>query len=268
MFERYTERARRVIFFARYEASQFGSTTIEAEHFLLGLLREDKNVVTRFFPNSPEDIRQKVVAQITVGAKIATSIDLPLSNECKRILAYANEEAEGLKHRHIGTEHILLGMLRESGCVPAEILKELGLTLESVREQIAKLAPSSFTEPAPFAGFQSEARTSVHALVARFPEYLLGQLKSVIESVLNTAQHQHGEAGVLFLTQEERVSSSRHDESGDLVVETQQPLGRHRISINERFRLSDDGKKLHYYLEVVGPKPGQQHKHSVEFDLS
>src|SRR5262249_53827349 len=115
MFERYTERARRVIFFGRYEASQFGSHTIETEHLLLGLIREDKNLTNRFVAQSSaaEGIRAAVEQRSTIHEKVSTSIDLPLSNECKRILAYAAEEASALQHRHIGTEHLLLGILRE-----------------------------------------------------------------------------------------------------------------------------------------------------------
>jgi ATP-dependent Clp protease ATP-binding subunit ClpC len=73
-----------------------------------------------------------------IREKISTSIDLPLSNECKRILAYAAVEAERLKHRHIGTEHLLLGILREEKCVAAEILHERGLRLNAIREELAR----------------------------------------------------------------------------------------------------------------------------------
>src|SRR5437899_8663520 len=140
MFERYTERARRVIFFARYEASQFGSTTIETEHLLLGLIREDKNLTNRFLRNhsSIESIRKEIEGRTTIREKVSTSIDLPLSNEGKRILAYAAEEAERLNHRHIGTEHLLRGMLREEKCVAAEILHERGLRLNAIREELAR----------------------------------------------------------------------------------------------------------------------------------
>jgi ATP-dependent Clp protease ATP-binding subunit ClpA len=140
MFERYTERARRVIFFARYEASQFGSTTIETEHLLLGLIREDKNLTNRFLRNhsSIESIRKEIEGRTTIREKVSTSIDLPLSNECKRILAYAAEEAERLNHRHIGTEHLLLGILREEKCVAAEILHERGIRLNAIREELAR----------------------------------------------------------------------------------------------------------------------------------
>ena len=91
MFERYTEKARRVIFFARYEASQFGSPYIETEHLLLGLLREDKALTNRFLRShaSVESIRKQIEGHTTTREKVSTSVDLPLSNECKRVLAYA-----------------------------------------------------------------------------------------------------------------------------------------------------------------------------------
>jgi ATP-dependent Clp protease ATP-binding subunit ClpC len=140
MFERFTETARRVIFFARYEAAQFGSMTIETEHFLLGLIREDKNLTSRFLRNhsSIESIRKEIEGRTAIREKISTSIDLPLSNECKRILAYAAVEAERLKHRHIGTEHLLLGILHEEKCVAAEILHERGLRLNPIREELVR----------------------------------------------------------------------------------------------------------------------------------
>src|SRR2546427_4970743 len=140
MFERYTEKARRVIFFARYEASQFGSPYIETEHLLLGLLREDKALTNRFLRShaSVESIRKQIEGHTTIREKVSTSVDLPVSNECKRVLAYAAEEAERLSHKHIGTEHLLLGLLREEKCFAAEILHERGLRLSTIREELAR----------------------------------------------------------------------------------------------------------------------------------
>lgn len=141
MFERYTEKARRVIFFARYEASQFGAPAIEAEHILLGLMREDKGLTNRFFRHaqaSIESIRKEIEGRTILREKISTSVDLPLSAEAKRVLAYAAEESERLQHRHIGTEHLLLGLLREEKSVAAEILHERGLRLNSVREELMR----------------------------------------------------------------------------------------------------------------------------------
>ena len=141
MFERYTEKARRVIFFARYEASQFGSPYIEAEHLLLGILREDKALTNRFLRSHEplESIRKQIEKNTTIREKVSTSVDLPLSNECKRVLAYAAEEAERLSHRHIGTEHLLLGLLREEKSFAAEILQERGLRLPTVREELQRM---------------------------------------------------------------------------------------------------------------------------------
>jgi len=105
MFERYTEKARRVIFFARYEASQFGSPFIESEHLLLGIVREDKSLTNRFLRSEVASIRKQVDSHTTAREKTSTSVDLPLSHESKRALAYAGEEAERVAHKHIGTEH-------------------------------------------------------------------------------------------------------------------------------------------------------------------
>jgi ATP-dependent Clp protease ATP-binding subunit ClpC len=140
MFERYTEKARRVIFFARYEASQFGSPYIETEHLLLGLLREDKALTNRFLRShaSIESIRKQIEGKTTIRDKVSTSVDLPLSQECKRVLAYAAEEAERLSHKHIGTEHLLLGLLREDKSFAAEILHERGLRLSTLREELSR----------------------------------------------------------------------------------------------------------------------------------
>src|SRR5262247_4141399 len=140
MFERYTEKARRVIFFARYEASQFGSPYIETEHLLLGLLREDKALTNRFLRShaSVESIRKQIEGHTTIREKVSTSVELPLSKECKRVLANAAEEADRLSHKHIGTEHLLLGLLREEKCFAAEILHERGLRLSNIREELAR----------------------------------------------------------------------------------------------------------------------------------
>src|SRR5688500_13582226 len=142
MFERYTERARRVIFFARYEASQLGSNSIETEHLLLGLIREGKGLTSRIFSKSHlsmESIRKEIEGRALYRDKVSTSVDIPLSSESKRVLGYASEEAERMLHNYIGTEHILLGLMREEKSVAAGILGEKGMRLTSVREDIVQL---------------------------------------------------------------------------------------------------------------------------------
>jgi hypothetical protein len=148
MFERYTEKARRVIFFARYEASQYGSPHIETEHLLLGILREDKQLVQHCLPRGAgETIRKKVDALTPSCAKVSTSVDLPVSQPSKRVLAYAAQESDRLKHEHIGTEHLLVGLLREENETAARILGELGVDLTRTREKIATWKREPSTEP-------------------------------------------------------------------------------------------------------------------------
>ena len=141
MFERYTEKARRVIFFARYEASQFGARAIESEHILLGLLREDKQLTQKFFrtPHSTvESIRKEIEGRTPLRDKVSASVDLPLSPSAKRVLSYAADESERLQHRHIGTEHLLLGILREEKSPAHEILYERGLRLSQIRDDLTR----------------------------------------------------------------------------------------------------------------------------------
>jgi ATP-dependent Clp protease ATP-binding subunit ClpC len=148
MFERYTERARRVIFFARYEASQLGSAAIETEHLLLGLIREGKGLTSRLFSKghlSMEQIRKEVESRSPDREKVSTSVDIPLSTESKRVLGYAAEEAERMLHNYIGTEHILLGLLREERCVAASILADKGMRLPAVREDVVSLVNEKAT---------------------------------------------------------------------------------------------------------------------------
>ena len=142
MFERYTERARRVLFFARYEASQLGSVSIETEHLLLGLIREGKGLTSRIFARSHlslENIRKEIEGRTVFREKVSTSVEIPFSAETKRVLSCAAEEADRLLHNYIGTEHLLLGILREERSVAASILMEKGMRLHTVREDIVQL---------------------------------------------------------------------------------------------------------------------------------
>lgn len=137
MFERYTEKARRVIFFARYEASHYGSPHIETEHLLLGLLRECKEVV-RWIPDlNAEAIRTKIDAATLKAPSTSTSLDLPLSSDSKRALGFASNEADRLAHRQIGTEHLLLGLLHVEGCIAAQLLREAGADADKMRKRLA-----------------------------------------------------------------------------------------------------------------------------------
>jgi len=155
MFERYNEKARRVVFFARYEASILGSPEIGDEHLLLGMMREDKDLMRRHLGEAylAQELRDAIAAlAVFDGESSATSVDLPLKREAKRVLAYAAEEAMRLGNPHIGTEHLLLGLLREEGGLSARLLRERGLTIEAARDRIAKAGKDALKEPAAESG--------------------------------------------------------------------------------------------------------------------
>ena len=149
MFERYTEHARRAIFFARYEASTFGSNWIETEHLLLGLLREDKVLPTRLAGGATEAIRKQIEAQITSPIpKIPTSVDLPLSQDSKLALLYGSEESEKLLHRFIDCGHMVLGLLRVRTCAAALMLRQRGIEYESYFHVVSEMLSAKIERPA------------------------------------------------------------------------------------------------------------------------
>lgn len=138
MFERYTEKARRVIFSARHEAIQFGSPFIDTEHLLLGILREDSAIANRLSrpPITVEFIRKRIEESAPPRKEIPTSVDLPLSVGGKRVLFYAAEEAERLSDKHINPSHLLLGLVREGNGLAAKILSEAGFDATELRNEI------------------------------------------------------------------------------------------------------------------------------------
>src|SRR6202167_2614723 len=146
MFERYTQSARRVIFFARYEASQSGSGAIDTEHLLLGLFREDKRLARKVLhrPGAAESIRRE---------RIPVSVEIPLSTQSRRVLQYASDSAEKLGHRQVDSVHLLLGILREQGCVAARILQKYCVAADVIELQSKELLERH--DPGMTAGFVS-----------------------------------------------------------------------------------------------------------------
>ena len=147
MFERYTEKARRVVFFACYEASQYGSPFIETEHLLLGLLREDYRTAKHLLPElkSAEYIRQQIENRITRGERFSTAVEVPLSADCKRVLKLAAVESGAWGHHHVGTEHLLMGLLQVPTSLAATVLNAQGIDLARVREKIRGIKPSDYS---------------------------------------------------------------------------------------------------------------------------
>lgn len=175
MFERYTESAKRVLFFARYEASALGGLSIEADHILLGLTREAKGLVCEVFALSHvslKQIRQEVEGRAQSGNKVPTSVEIPFSEDAKRTLLFAAEEADRLAHPHIATEHLLLGLLHEGTSPAAKTLAAQGLQLERVREEIIRLNQPTAATPTRF----TDARELVERIKERvqlLPDALL-----------------------------------------------------------------------------------------------
>jgi tRNA (adenine37-N6)-methyltransferase len=136
MFERYSEDARRSLFFARYEASQLGGATIEPEHLLLGLVRGGR--LESLFPEDLERVRGTIEQQVQQRERLAASVEIPFSPATKKILTFASTEADALNQPDIRSEHLLLGILREEDSIAARYLHSAGVRLKAVREFAAK----------------------------------------------------------------------------------------------------------------------------------
>lgn len=136
MYERYSQEARRAIFFSAWEARQAASGYIEPEHLLLSLTHEPNSKANQLFSlvAHVEKFRQQLGSH--VSAKIPQSVDLPLSNAGKRVLVYTAEEADRLTSKPIGTEHLLLGLLREKKSRVPEALAAVGIDLHSARNRV------------------------------------------------------------------------------------------------------------------------------------
>ena len=157
MLEKFTEKAKRILFLARYEASQTGSKVIGTEHMLLGIIKENEDITAELFARSNINVdlmRGELEARGPSRERTSTSVEIPFSDEVKRVLSFAEEEAERLLHPSIGTEHLLLGLLREESSTAGCILTEKGMSLYMVREDLVnvlkKKSPSRKKKETPF----------------------------------------------------------------------------------------------------------------------
>ena len=146
MFERFTEHARNVMALANQEAQQFGHEYIGTEHILWGLAKEVTGVaaaVLKHFDVDLKPLRKEVEALLEGRPHKETVEALPQSQPAKDVLSSAIEEARALHHNYIGTEHLLLGLMHDSEMVSAQVLANLGLQLDAVRDEVRRLAPPS-----------------------------------------------------------------------------------------------------------------------------
>jgi ATP-dependent Clp protease ATP-binding subunit ClpC len=142
MFERFTDRARKVMALANQEAQRFNHEYIGTEHILLGLVKEGSGVGANVLKNLDVDLRKvrlEVEKLVKSGPDMVTMGKLPQTPRAKKVIEYAIEEARNLNHNYVGTEHLLLGLLREQDGVAAQVLMNLGLKLEEVREEVLNL---------------------------------------------------------------------------------------------------------------------------------
>src|SRR5277367_5273559 len=142
MYERFTDRARKVMQLANQEAQRFNHEYIGTEHILLGLVKEGSGVAANVLKNLDIDLRRirlEVEKIVQAGPDMVTMGKLPQTPRAKKVIEYSIEEARNLNHNYVGTEHLLLGLLREQEGVAAQVLMNLGLKLEDVREEVLNL---------------------------------------------------------------------------------------------------------------------------------
>jgi ATP-dependent Clp protease ATP-binding subunit ClpC len=141
VFEKYSGKSRRVVFFARYEASQLGAGEIEPEHFLLAIIREDPALLERILPQGEAGstlLRSTIETKMRQGPKLAGSIDLPLSQRAKTMMSSAASEAENAGDERITPNHLMLGLLLDQGSPAARLLTDHGVTAQSIRQAPAE----------------------------------------------------------------------------------------------------------------------------------
>ncbi len=142
MYERFTDRSRRIMQLANQEAQRFSHEYIGTEHILLGLIKEGSGVAANVLKNLDVDLRKirlEVEKLVQSGPDMVTMGKLPMTPRAKNVIDLAMAESKALGHAYLGCEHILLGLLREDEGVAAQVLKSLGLSLESIREGVLEL---------------------------------------------------------------------------------------------------------------------------------
>ncbi|MDI6736413.1 MAG: ATP-dependent Clp protease ATP-binding subunit [bacterium] len=169
MFERFTERARRVLQLAQEEAKRLGHDYLGTEHILLALVREGEGVAAEVLNSlgvSLEAIRIEIEKQVPPGGNLLTIGDVPFTPHSKKVLELAVEEAKALHHNYIGTEHLLLGLIREGESVGARVLTALGVNLNQVRDGVIKLLSGAIPSGAVGAGAAGQKKTTTPVLDA------------------------------------------------------------------------------------------------------
>jgi ATP-dependent Clp protease ATP-binding subunit ClpC len=186
MFDRYSERARRVLFFARYELTQLGGETIDPAHLLLGMLRDSKGADRLFASRNipPADLRRTIEQRVGRGATFPTSVEVPFAQATQRVLNFATEEADRLLQHTVQPEHLLLGLLRENDPVAAACLIAYGMDRDDTREDIVSRSRTRT------ATTDTELVKSVNPLAAAHIERIKQLVRDLAQTDSNTADGQ------------------------------------------------------------------------------
>ena len=186
MYERFTDRSRKVMQLSNQEAQRFNHEYIGTEHILLGLIKEGSGVAANVLKNLDIDLHKArlEVEKLVVPSKEATTPGkLPQTPRTKKVIEYAIEEARNLGHNYIGTEHVLLGLLREQEGVACQVLLNLGLSLESVRQEILDLLGHALGDETPVGKSRNQEKLSKIMLILETttdPASALVQIREVV----------------------------------------------------------------------------------------
>src|SRR5437867_9177806 len=160
-FDKFTERARRVLTLAQEEALRFNHNYIGTEHLLLGMIREQEGVAAKVLANLGVELNKvrSAVEFITGGGDRAVTGDIGLTPRAKKVIELSIDEARRLGHHYIGTEHLLLGLVREGEGIAAGVLESLGVSLDKVRAEVTRILSQSMPQGAAAQGGRSATRT-------------------------------------------------------------------------------------------------------------
>jgi len=207
MYERFTDRARKVMQMANQEAMRFNHEYIGTEHILLGIIKEDSGIAANVLKNLDIDLRKvrRQIEQIILGGpKMVPMGNLHETPKVKKVIEYAIDEARAFNHNYVGTEHMLLGLLRENEGVAAVILNNFGLKLEDARQQIRRLLGIELS---------SELPKSV-----RKPDQpdLEAELQGLSEEIRKAVKEIDAEIERLQLEKEEAITATDFDKAAQL----------------------------------------------------